>query len=75
MPVPLGQLPSADSRVVTTSALSSAVCAVTFAVAGPAVTAAPVTSMPAVSVTEHPRKRRRVMDLKERELMLANFED
>ena len=39
------------------------------------VTAAPGTSTPVVPVTEHPRKRRRVTDPKEQELMLANFED
>ena len=44
-----------------------------FAVAGPAITAAPVTSTPRFLVAEHPRKRHRVMDLKERELMLANL--
>ena len=37
MPVPLGQLSSADSGVVTTSASSAAVCTVTFTVAGLAV--------------------------------------
>ena len=47
----------------------------TFAVAGPAVKAAMVTSTPAVAIAEHPGKRHRVTDPKELELMLANFED
>ena len=76
MPVLLGQLLlSADSRVITTSALSLTVCAVTFAVAGPAVNAAPVTSTSAVMVAEHPRKSRGVTDSKEQGLKLASFED
>ena len=53
MPVPLGQLPSpADSRVVTMSASPSAVCSITYAVAGPTVTAAPVVSTPSVTPVE-----------------------
>ena len=75
MLVPLGWLPSADLGVVTTSASSSAVCAVMFVVAGPAVTTAPVTLTPVVTLAKHPRKRRRVTDPKERELMMLNFED
>ena len=67
--VPLGQLSSADS------ASSAAVCAMMFTVAVPAVTTAPVTSTPAVMVTEHPCKSRRVTDPKEWELMFVNFED
>ena len=74
IPVPLGQLPSfTDSGVVTTSALSSAVCAVTFTVAGPAVTAAPVISTPEVMPVEHPRKHHRVTDPREQELMMLHF--
>ena len=77
MPVPLGQLSSVDSVVVTTSTLLAAVCTmtVTLAVVGPAVTTASVTSMPGLLILEHPRKRCRVTDPKERVLMLANFED
>ena len=75
MPGTLEQLSSADSGVVPTSASSAAVCAITFTVAGPAVTVAPVTSMPVVLDLKHPLKRRRVTDPKEQELMLANFED
>ena len=58
-----------------TSASLAAVCAMMFTVAGRAVTADPVTSMPAVRVTEHPWKRHSITDLKERELMLESFED
>ena len=66
MSVPLGQLPSsADLGVVTTSASSSAVCTMTFTLAGPAVTAVLVTSTPAVPVTEHPRKTHHVTDPKD----------
>ena len=46
-----------------------------FAVAGPAVTSAPVMSMPGLLVAEYPWKRHQVMDPKEREVMLANYED
>ena len=74
MPVPLEQLSSADSRVITTSS-STAVCAMTFVLASPSVTSAPVTSTPGLLVPEFPRKRRPVTDSKEHELMLANFED
>ena len=54
MPVPLGQLPSfAGSGVITTYSLELSVCAVTYSVAGPAVTAAPFvhppTMMPVVN--------------------------
>ena len=75
IPVLLGQLSSADSGVITTSASLAAVCAVTFVVAGPAVTAAPVTSTPELLVAELPQKRHQVMDPKEQEPLLANFED
>ena len=61
MPVPLGQLSSADSGVITTSALLAVLCL--------------VTSTPAGLVAEHPKKRCCVTDAKERELMLENFED
>ena len=44
-------------------------------VAGPFIIAAPVISTPGLLVPEHPQKRRRVTDLEERELMLANFKD
>ena len=71
MPVPLERLSSANSGVITTSASSRAVCAV----AGPSVTTAPVISTPGLLVPDYPWKRRRVTDLKERELMLANFKD
>ena len=74
MPIPLGQLSSAMPGVVSTSASSTAVCVVTFAVAGPAVTAAPVTTT-AIPVAENPRKRKHVTDPKEQALMLENFED
>ena len=75
MPITLGRLPSSDSSVVIASASSSAMCAVTFTVAGPAVTTASVISTPAVTPVEHPYKRHRVTDLKERELMMLHFED
>ena len=57
MAVPLGQLTSALPGVVSTSALSTAVCAVTYAVAGPAVSAVPVSSLCSF-VVEQPRKRK-----------------
>ena len=76
MLVPLGQLPSpADSGVVTSLALSSAVCVAMFLVAGPTGTAAPVVSMPSVAPIELSHKWRRVMDPKERELMVLHFDD
>ena len=49
---------SSVAGVVSTSVSSTAVCAVTYAVAGPAVSAVPVTS--AVAVVEHPRKMKRL---------------
>ena len=75
-PLMPGQLPSpADSRVVTMSASPSAVCAITYAVADPTVTAATVVSTPSVTPVEPSCKRRRVTDPKERELMMLHFED
>ena len=56
MPMPLGQLSSVDFGVVTTSASLAAVCAVTFVVCGPAVTAVPVISTPGVLVAEHSQR-------------------
>ena len=76
MPVPLDQLLSpADSGFVTTSASSSVVCVVTFAVAGLTVTAVPVVLTPAGTCIEHPCKCRRVTDPKQLELMMLHFED
>ena len=56
MSVPLRQLLFTLPRVVSTSASSTAVCAVTYTVAGLAVSTAPVTT-PAIPVNENPRKR------------------
>ena len=75
MPVPLGQLSSAMPGVVSTSVSSTAVCAVMFAVAGPAVTTAPITTTPAIPVIENLWKRKRVTDPKEPAHMLENFKD
>ena len=76
MPVPLGQLPSfAGSGVVTTSPSASTVCAVTFSVAGPVVAATPFVPPSDVTSVEPSRKRCHVEDLRERERMLAEFED
>ena len=74
--VPLGQLPSpAGSGVVTTLAFSCVICVVMYAVAGPAVTAAPIVLMPSVMPVEPSLKLRCVTDPKERELMMLHFED
>ena len=71
MRFPLGQLPSpADSGVVTMSASSSAMCAVMYAVAGPAVTAASFVPPPSVTPVKPSRKRHHVTDPKERERMM-----
>ena len=72
MPVPLEQLLLADSRVITTSASSAAVCAVAFVVASPSVTAAPVPSAPGLLFLEHLQKRRRATDPKEKAVRLVN---
>ena len=47
----------------------------TYAIAGPAVTAAPFVSPPSVTPIEPSRKQRRVTDPKERERMMLQFED
>ena len=74
MPVPLGQLSTALPGVVSTSASSVAVCAVTCAVAGPAVSAVRVTSS-AVHVVEQTQKQKRVTDPKEHSFMMEIFVD
>ena len=76
MPVPQGQLPSpADSGVVTMSALTSSVYAVTYSVVGPAVTTAPFVPPSTVIPIEPDCKRHCVEDHKDQEHIIMEFKD
>ena len=71
-PVPLSQISSATGAI-STLAPSTNVCGVTYAVAGPAISA--VQSTLAVAVVEQPRKRKQLTDPAERSLAWENFQD
>ena len=75
MPLPLGQLPSSVGSGVVTTTLSSSVCAVTFSTAASIVSATPFVSPVGITPVEPSHKQRRVESLREREKMLAAFEE
>ena len=72
MPVLLSQLAS-TSGVISTSTSSAPVCSVTYAVAGPAVSAVLLPS--AVAVVEQPREQKRVKDPAEQANCWESFQD
>ena len=76
MPVTLCQLPSSvGSCVVTTTPPTSSECMVTVTAAAQIVSTAPFMPPADVTPVERSRKRRRVESVREREKMLAAFED
>ena len=75
MPVPLGQLQSSVGSDMVTTTSSSLVCAVTFSTAASIVSATLFVSPAGVTSVELSRKRRRVEFPREREKMLAAFEE